>query len=58
MLPRGLLLAAMFVAAFTVYHVFRVDSTADEAVARAQQEEEQNPGTATTEATPADARQA
>ena len=58
MLPRGLLLAAMFVAAFAVYHVFRVDSTADEAVARAQQEEEQNPGTATTEATPADARQA
>ena len=58
MLPRGLLLAAMFVAAFTVYHVSRVDSTADQAVARAQQEEEQNPGTATTEATPADARQA
>ena len=58
MLPRGLLVAAMFVAAFTVYHISRVDSTADQAVARAQQEAEQSTVTATAEATPADARQA
>ena len=58
LLARGLLLAALFIAAFTIYHVSRDSSAADPAVARAQQEEEQGAVTATPEATPADALQA
>lgn|GEM_PF-2082071 len=52
LLTRVLLLAAVFIAAFTVYQVSRDSSVADPAVALAQQEEEQAAVTATPEATP------
>lgn len=55
---RGLLLAAILVAGFTVYLLSRGDWMAEQSVARAQQESEQNAATATPEATPGIARQA
>ena len=54
LLSRGVLLGALIVAGFTVYHLSRVSSTADQAVALAQQEGEENAATAT----PDSARQA
>ena len=58
LLSRGALLGALIVAGFTVYHLSRVRSTADQAVALAQQEGEENAATATPAATPASAGQA
>lgn len=55
---RGVLLGALIVAGFTVYHLSRAGSTAEQAVALAQQEREENAATATPEATPDGARQA
>ncbi len=58
LLSRGVLLGALIVAGFTVYHLSRVSSTADQAVALAQQEGKENAATATPKATPASASQA
>ncbi|MDE0200068.1 MAG: LysM peptidoglycan-binding domain-containing protein [Caldilineaceae bacterium] len=58
LLSRGVLLGALIVAGFTVYHLSRAGATADLAVALAQQEGEESAATATPEATPDSARQA
>ncbi len=58
LLSRGALLGALIVAGFTVYHFSRDSSTAEQAVALAQQEAEESAATATPEPTPDSARQA
>lgn len=58
LLSRGVLLGVLVVAGFTVHHLSRAGSTADQAVALAQQEGEESAATATPEATPDSARQA
>jgi len=58
LLSRGVLLGALVVAGFTVYHLSRDSSIADQAVALAQQGGEESAATATPEATPDSARQA
>ena len=58
LLSRGLLLGALIIAAFTVYHLSRDSSTAEPAVALAQQKAEESAATATPEPTPDSARQA
>ena len=58
LLSRGVLLGALIVAGFTAYHLWRAGSTAEQAVALAQQEGEGKAATATPEATPDGARQA
>ncbi|MYH61275.1 MAG: LysM peptidoglycan-binding domain-containing protein [Caldilineaceae bacterium SB0675_bin_29] len=58
LLSRAVLLGALVVAGFTVYHLSRDGSTADQAVALAQQGGEENAATATPEATPDSERQA
>ena len=58
LLSRGVLLGALIVAGFTLYYFSRASSTADQAVALAQQRAEENAATATPEATPDGAQQA
>ncbi|MCY4083231.1 MAG: LysM peptidoglycan-binding domain-containing protein [Caldilineaceae bacterium] len=58
LLSRAVLLGALVVAGFTMYHLSRDGSTADQAVALAQQGGEENAPTATPEATPDSERQA
>lgn len=58
LLSRAVLLGALVVAGFTVYHLSRDGSTADQAVALAQQGGKENAPTATPEATPDSERQA
>jgi len=58
LLSRAVLLGALIIAGFTVYHLSRDGSAAEQAVALAQLGADENAATATPEATPDSARQA
>ncbi|MDE0630236.1 MAG: LysM peptidoglycan-binding domain-containing protein [Caldilineaceae bacterium] len=58
LLSRGVLLGALIIAGFTVYHLSRDSSTSEPAVALARQEAEENAATATPGPTSDSARQA
>ena len=58
LLSRSVLLGALIIAGYAVYHLSRDSSTAEPAVALAQQEAEGSAATATPEPTPGSARQA